>query len=87
MKPNEQRPTAYQITQGQVIMPRDFYVQNRDKLRGEFTCVAFGKTIEKRRLDQSYRVRIPFLKEHIVAGESVVVWLENGVLYVDRAST
>lgn len=86
MKSNEQQPTAYQITHGQLIIPRAFYIANVDAFGDGFTVIAFGREINSRRLDQSYRVRIPFMKEHVTAGDIVAVRLEGKVLFIDRVS-
>lgn len=82
MKPNEQKPTAYQIEAGQLIIPKKFYQMHEDVLRGEFTAVAFGTEVPKRKLDQSKRVRVP-LKDHVQPGQTVALRMDDGVLFIE----
>lgn len=77
------RPTANQISNNIIVVPKKFCDVHSEIDWSDFTLVAFGNETHHRRLDGDRRISVP-LKGSLTPGDTLRLSVENGSLVIYR---
>ena len=80
------KPTDYQVQSGLIVIPKRFYDMNQDGLRWKkgFTAIAFGETLENRKIDYDRRLNLR-LRDKIEPGDVLRLAVIDERLVIDKA--